>query len=82
MKKIPFRVLFRNFLIELALYGILVVAYFLIVLRWLGQPLVDVFHDNLPLYSGGALVLIVIQGVALEAVTAFLVERLGLERLE
>lgn len=82
MKKLPFRALVRNFLIELLLYGILVVAYFLFVLRWLGEPLVGIFEGNLPLYSAGALVLIVVQGVALEAITSFLVERLGLERLE
>ena len=74
--------LIRNFLIELLLYAFLVVIYFVIVLRWLGEPLMEMFHENLHLYAAVALVLIIIQGVALDAVTSFLVERLGLERLE
>lgn len=82
MKNIKKRALIRNFVVELAVYGILVLGYFMIVLRWLGLPLVEMFTDDLPLYAVAALALIVIQGVALEAVTSFLVERLGLERLE
>jgi len=74
--------LFRNFLLELLLYAALVVIYFILVLRWLGEPLLQMFHENLQLYAVVALVLIIVQGVALDAITSFLVERLGLERLE
>jgi hypothetical protein len=74
--------LIRNFAIELFLYGFLVVLYFVVVLRWLGEPLSQLFHERPVLYSAAALLLIVVQGVALEAITSFLVERLGLERLE
>ena len=82
MEKVKFSALIRNFVIELIVYAILVVAYFLIVLRWLGEPLVQVFHENPALYAPIALGLIVFQGVALEAITSFLVARLGLERFE
>lgn len=58
------------------------VGYFLVVLRWLGEPLVEIFLENPTLYAPIALGLIVFQGVALEAITSFLVSRLGLERFE
>jgi hypothetical protein len=74
--------LLRNFVIELVLYGGLMLVYFVIVLRWLGEPLVSLFLENPTLYAPIGLVLILLQGVALEAVTSFLVARLGLERLE
>lgn len=75
-------ILVRNFLLELLLYAALVVVYFVLVLRWLGDPLLQMFRENLQLYAVVSLVLIIIQGVALDAITSFLVERLGLERLE
>lgn len=76
------RVLIRNFAIELAVYGILVVIYFVLVLRTLGPWLTGLYDNNLRVYAVAALVLIVVQSVILEAVTSFLIERLGLERLE
>jgi hypothetical protein len=82
VKSQPVLTLIRNFAIELLLYGFLVVLYFVVVLRWMGQPLLQVFQENPPIYAAAALILIVVQGVALEVVTSFLVERLGLERLE
>ena len=71
----------RAFAIELIIYGTLLVAYFLLVLRLLGTPLIRLFKNNLVLYGIAALVLIVSQGVLLDAVTTFLVKRLGLDRL-
>lgn len=76
------RLLIRNFLLELFIYAILLVVYFLLVLRFLGAPLNQLFHLNPAVYSGASLVLIVVQGVALEWITSFLVGRLGLEKLE
>lgn len=64
------------------MYAILVVVYFLLVLRWLAEPLVELFRQNPTLYAPLGLVLILLQGVALEAITSFLISRLGLERLE
>ncbi len=77
-----YRRLILNFVIELLVYGLLVLAYFLIALRWLATPLVGLFQDRLTVYGVVSLALIVFQGVALEAITAFLVRQLGLERLE
>lgn len=74
--------LIRNFILEMVLYGALVVVYFLVVLRFLGEPLMELYDSSLPLYAGAALVLIVAQGVVLEWVTSFLINLLGLERIE
>jgi hypothetical protein len=76
------RILIRNFAIEVVVYAVLVVVYFLLVLRILGDPLEALFSSNLGLYAVVALGLIVVQGVVLEFVTSFLISRLGLERLE
>ena len=74
--------LLRNFVIELVVYGVLVVGYFLLVLQSLGEWLTNLYETNLRVYAVIAVVLIVVQGVLLEKVTTFLIERLGLERLE
>ncbi len=74
--------LLRNFIIELAVYGVLVVVYFLVVLQSIGDWLTSLYYNNLTVYAILALMLIVVQAVILEKVTAFLIERLGLERLE
>jgi hypothetical protein len=76
------RKLLRNFAIELVLYAVLVVVYFLVVLRVLGEPLFDLYHNRPVLYAAAALLLILAQGVALEYVTSLLIRMLGLERLE
>lgn len=74
--------LLRAFLIEIALYAVLLLAYFLVVLRFLGRPLNELFQLNLWVYAFATLLLIVAQSVLLEMVTSFLIERLGLETLE
>ncbi len=76
------RTLIRNFAIELIVYAILVVIYFLLVLQTIGPWLTDLYYSNLRLYAVVALVLIVVQAVFLEWRTSFLIERLGLEQLE
>ncbi len=70
------RVLVRNFLLEVLLYGVLVVAYFLVVLRWLQEPLNQMFHNDLVIYAIVSLGLILAQSVALEYVTSFLLEQI------
>ena len=82
MEKSKIRKLIINFIIELVIYGILVVAYFYLVLRYLRLFLTDLYHDNLVVYAIIGLILIVVQAVVLEAVTSFLLDRLRLERLE
>ena len=76
------KILLRNFAIELLVYGTLVVFYFLIVLQSLGPWLTELYYSNLRIYAIAALVLIVVQAVFLEWITSFLIERLGLERME
>jgi hypothetical protein len=66
----------------LVIYAALVVAYFFVVLRLLGEPLNDLFSSNLTLYAFLALALIVAQAVLLEAVTSFIMGLLGLDQLE
>jgi len=76
------RTLIRNFVIELSVYAVLVIGYFLVVLRFLADPLNALFHTNLTLYGVLALGLILVQGVVLEAITSFMLDWLALERLE
>jgi hypothetical protein len=76
------RILIVNFALEVVVYGLLVLGYFLLVLRFLGVPLETLYSNNLVVYAFVALGLIVAQAVALDGVTTFLVNRLGLERLE
>jgi hypothetical protein len=76
------RKLVRNFIVELAVYGILLVVYFFAVLRFLGGLLSNLFLDNMSIYAIVGLVLIITQAVVLEAVTSYLIRLLHLERLE
>jgi hypothetical protein len=76
------RGLLRSFVVELIVYGTLVAAYSVIVLRLLGKPLAQLFHSNLGAFAVVSLVLIVAQGVLLDALTSFLLDRLRLERPE
>jgi hypothetical protein len=82
MKAKEMHILVRNFVIELIVYGVLVVAYSAIAFRLLGEPLVRLFGSNLSAYALTSLVLILTQGVILDLVTSFLLNRLHLERLE
>jgi len=74
--------LLRNFAIEVGIYAILVVIYFLVVLKFLSDPLTNLFYDRLKVYAVLSLALIVGQGIILEMITSFLVQRLGFERRE
>jgi hypothetical protein len=76
------KLLLRNFLIEIVIYGVLLLVYFWAVLRVLGRPLNDLFYLNAWVYGLATLLLIVVQSVALEMITSFLIDRLGLETLE
>ena len=62
----------RAFLIELAVYALLVVAYFFLVLHFLGGWLqqLEIHHRNT--YGGVAILLIIGQAVFLENVTTLL----------
>jgi len=60
----------RAFLIELAIYSVLVVVYFFLVLHFLGEWLVQL--HNRYAYAVVAILLIIGQAVLLEAVTTLL----------
>ena len=76
------RGLLINFAIELIVYGMLVVGYFLVVLRLLGPFLTNLFQNELIIYAFLGLGLVVAQGVLLETITSFILDRLNLNRLE
>lgn len=76
------KILIRNFFIELILYGLLLAIYFVTVLNHLNEPFYNIFNQNLWVYAGAALILIVFQAIVLEWITSFLISRLGLEALE
>lgn len=82
MKNPSVRKLFINFAIELVVYGILVLGYFLLVLRYLNSILTELYENNMVIYAFLGLGLVVAQGVVLEYVTSFILSRLRLERLE
>jgi hypothetical protein len=75
MKKEAFKTV-RAFLIELAVYAILVVAYFFLVLHFLGGWLHQLETHHLYTYAGVAILLIIGQAVVLESVTTFLLRLL------
>jgi hypothetical protein len=82
MKNPKTRKMIGSFVIELIIYSLLVVTYFFVVLRLLGDPLYRLYSSNLTLYAFLALALIVVQAVVLEAVTSFIMGLLGLDQLE
>jgi hypothetical protein len=67
---------FRAFLIELAIYAVLVVAYFFLVLHFLGESLHQLETRHRYTYGGVAILLIIGQAVVLESVTTLLLRML------
>ena len=63
----------RAFVIELAIYAVLVVAYFFLLLHLLGQWLYQLEIHHRYLYAGLAILLIFSQAVLLESLTTFLI---------
>ncbi len=82
MKDEDLRAVIRNLAIELVTYTLLVLAYSLVVLRWLAEPLRRLFHSNLLVYAVLSLGLIVVQGALLDVITTYLLSLLPMERLE
>lgn len=62
----------RAFLIELAIYAVLVVAYFFLVLHFLGEWLHHMETHHRYTYAGAAILLMIGQAVVLQNVTTFL----------
>jgi hypothetical protein len=76
MKK-ELKSVFKSFSIELPVYAVLVIAYFFLVLHFLGGWLYDLFRQERRTYAIISLLLIVGQGIVLEILTRAL---LGLVR--
>ena len=66
----------RAFAIELAVYSVLVVGYFFLVLSLLGGWLYRLEAQHRYVYAVVAILLIIGQAVFLESVTTFLIRRL------
>jgi len=62
----------RAFLIELVIYAVLVVAYFFLVLHFLGEGLQRLEQDHRYSYAALAILLMIGQAVLLQNVTTFL----------
>ena len=75
------KALLRRFAIEMVVYVILLVVYFLLVLRYLGEPISNLFHQNLTVYGIAALLLIVTQAAVLDWLVKRLVDFLLLYRV-
>jgi hypothetical protein len=58
-----------SFLLELIVYGALMVAYFFLVLHFLGDWLLGLYQQDNRLYAVAALFLVVCQGLVLEIFT-------------
>jgi hypothetical protein len=66
----------RAFAAELAIYAVLVTAYFFLVLHLLGDWLYELEVHHRYTYAGVAILLIIGQAVVLESVTTFLIRLL------
>ncbi len=63
---------FTSFLVELAVYAVLVIGYFFLCLHFISGWIKGVYDSNKTLYALAALGMMVGQGVALEALTTAL----------
>ena len=61
-----------SILIEVAIYAVLIVAYFFLVLHFLGDWLTQIYQRDRRIYAVAALLLIVGQGLLLEILTTAL----------
>ncbi len=66
------RTALKSFLLEVAMYGVLVVGYYFLVLHLLGAWLERLFEQDRRLYAGVALGLVLGQGLFLEWLTRLL----------
>lgn len=76
------RRLVRNFVVEMVVYGFMVLIYLHLVLTFLADWLVELYDNNLVVYAIVALLFIVVQSVFMDSLTSFIMDKLGLERLK
>ncbi|HEY0789914.1 MAG TPA: hypothetical protein VGD78_02510 [Chthoniobacterales bacterium] len=67
----------RPFLLELAVYAIFLLVYFLCVLHFLGGWLKTVFEHDRAIYAGVAILLVIGQAFGLEILTGAILRWLG-----
>jgi hypothetical protein len=82
MNKLQIRNIAGNILLGLGVYSLLLIVYFLTVLRHLNGWLNQLYHNNLPVYAFVCLGLVIVQAVFLDFVTTFLLNYLRVERFE
>ena len=68
----------KTLIIELIVYGALVTAYAAAALRWVSNPLNQLFHSNIYAYAFVGLILIISQCTVLERITSFILIRTGI----
>ncbi|MCH7663141.1 MAG: hypothetical protein IH859_04640 [Chloroflexi bacterium] len=76
------RLILRNLAIEMVLYAILLIGYFLVVLQYIAEPLTNYFNNDLTAYAFIGLGLIIAQAVLLDNIVVFLIKLLGLDHSE
>jgi hypothetical protein len=64
----------KELLIEALIFGLLVAAYFFLVLHFLGTWLKQLFDSNRTLYAFIALGTMIVQGIGLETFTNFIIQ--------
>jgi hypothetical protein len=75
-----FKPMMRSLGIELLVYAPLVTIYFLIVIYFAKDLLLRIYYELPVVYSVVTLLVIVAQGVLLEALTSWLLRKIGLRR--
>jgi hypothetical protein len=68
--KEPLQKVLRYIAVELAAYAVLAIAYFCLVLRFLGTWLVGLFHEQRTYYVVASVLLMVAQAIGLERLAA------------
>jgi hypothetical protein len=76
------RVFVRNLVVEVIIYGVLVIAFFFAVFHLLGDTLTDLFGTNRFVYALLGFGIILFQGIVLDLVTSFLLDRFEIRRPE
>ena len=73
-----FRPLMRRLVLILCVYAPLVSVYLILLMRLVKEPLTRLFQAGSSSYAFVALLVIVIQSILLEALTSWLLRRIGL----
>ena len=80
MKRMEPGQLFRNLVIEIVIYSVLIFGYYLLVLHRMGDWISSLFESNLTLYAFLGLGLIFGQAVILDLITSFLLKYIRLDQ--